>query len=387
MRRLILISFLLISSLFFGNVIQAQAQGSISVEQEQPVYDVSSEEVIGHIQAGEVFPIVAEYEQYYVISIETATGYILKNDEVHYYNEVKESIHKKKLGVAITRGETAFYTSPGAHKQLYVAQPNRRFIVTDIHKGYYEVQILGMRAFVKKEDMRLDRGIPVLLYHHLLTDEENKDFQNSVTVSPNTFKQHMTYVAQKGYTSITLPQLEAYINGELNLPANVFALTFDDGLLTTKKYAYPILQELDFTATNFMITARIGKKAPAFDAKKLQFLGWDDMKEVEDVFSFEGHTHNLHWLNNQNCGALVCEPADIVAADLAKSMAVLPQSYFAYPFGQYNEQTIQQLKNAGIRMGFTTKKGFVQVGDDAYRLNRIDVKRNMKFEEFKSLFY
>lgn len=107
---------------------------------------------------------------------------------------------------------------------------------------------------------------------------------------------------------------------------------------------------------------------------------------MRDVFSFEGHTHNMHYFMTDSCGALVCSTAEAVSADIATSLAVMPHNYFAYPFGQHKEETTRLLKRANISMAFTTRKDYVHVGEDLYRVPRIDVQRSMTFPQFKALF-
>lgn len=51
---------------------------------------------------------------------------------------------------------------------------------------------------------------------------------------------------QTGYDTISFYQLEGYLNNKINLPAKVVVLTFDDGLKSVQRYAYPILKENGF---------------------------------------------------------------------------------------------------------------------------------------------
>ena len=52
-------------------------------------------------------------------------------------------------------------------------------------------------------------------------------------------------------------QLEGYVRNKLNLPAKSVVITFDDGLKSVSRYAYPILKEYGFNATAFIISSAL----------------------------------------------------------------------------------------------------------------------------------
>lgn len=56
--------------------------------------------------------------------------------------------------------------------------------------------------------------------------------------------------------------------------------------------------------------------------------------------------------------------------------------YLAYPFGQYNETSIQAILDAGIELAFTTEPGYVQIGDDPYMLKRQGVAPHHSLDDF-----
>lgn len=362
----------------------AAAEGIVTTE-ERVIYDATTNEQIGRIMPNVYYETLYDTSKQFYVQVETATGYVLK-DETVQPADLQVPTPKNTMVTIATNGETVFYKGKDLREPMYVAAPDRRFYVTNETEQYYEVLLFEQAAYVKKSDVREDRGIPVLLYHHLLSDRENENYRNNSTVDPLTFIIQMEYLKDAGYETITLDDLYAYINGEKNISAKSFALTFDDGLSTTQRYAYELLKAFNFKATNFIITSRIPPVERLFDPSTLQFLSLKNMNSMRDVFSFEGHTHNMHYFMTDSCGALVCSTAEAVSADIATSLAVMPHNYFAYPFGQHKEETTRLLKRANISMAFTTRKDYVHVGEDLYRVPRIDVQRSMTFPQFKALF-
>lgn len=257
----------------------------------------------------------------------------------------------------------------------------REQAITLIYKVAMEKNIIhhqGPVAFAEK--------IPVLTYHHLLHDGENKNFRsNSSVLSVHAFEEQMQALYESGYQTITLAQLEKFVKGELRLPQNSVVITFDDGYLSNYRYAYPILKKYNFTASIFMITEMIPTMPQSFHPDQLNYLSWEEMDKIGDCFEFGGHTHNLHRLNEKNISYLVAQPKEFITRDLQVNRELLNTTYFAYPYGQYNKNTIQILKELGYTMAFTTKKGYVKPGDSMYELKRYSISPTTSMDEFKKI--
>ena len=100
----------------------------------------------------------------------------------------------------------------------------------------------------------MDVGLPVLVYHHILPRESMKTMDS--TISLEVFEQQMRYLADHHFETLTAHQLYDYLEGRLVVPSKAVLITFDDGLLSTKEYAYPLLKQYGFTAIQHIISAR-----------------------------------------------------------------------------------------------------------------------------------
>ncbi|AOT69051.1 polysaccharide deacetylase family protein [Geosporobacter ferrireducens] len=236
------------------------------------------------------------------------------------------------------------------------------------------------------EGMEYAQKVPVLVYHHLLKNEENKQFlNNSAVLSVERFEEQMKMLYDNGYKTITLGQLESFVKGHIRLPKKSVVITFDDGYLSNYLYAYPILKQYGYTAAIFMITEVIPSSPQHFNPDKLNYMSWIEMEKSEDCFEFPAHTHGLHHLNNKNISFLVSQPKEIIEKDLALNRQLLNTTYFAYPYGQYNRTTIGILKQLGYSMAFNTKPGYVKSGDAPYELKRFSISPAVTMEEFKKI--
>ena len=136
----------------------------------------------------------------------------------------------------------------------------------------------------------------MLTYHHILRDEENTRFRHTLdhhlAFAPSA--NQMTWLRDQGYTTLTLYQLEGYVRNKINLPARAVAITFDDGLKSVNRYAYPVLKQYGFHATAFIISSRIKRHPQKWDPKSLQFMSVSELRQIQDVFDIQSHTHFLH---------------------------------------------------------------------------------------------
>jgi len=227
--------------------------------------------------------------------------------------------------------------------------------------------------------------VPVLVYHHILHDEENHFGENSFIVSVENFKQQMKFLKDNNYITITLNQLENYIKGNTELPGKCVLITFDDGYKSNYVYAYPIMKEYSQHGVIFIVSGWIKNQPHTFNSEALQILEQSEIDSSRDIFEYASHTHNLHYLNEKNESALLASSYEIISVDLLKSKDLLKTTSIAYPYGKYSDKTIQIVKELGFSMGFTVNDGDVKPDDDIYQLKRHVIYRNTTLEQFKKI--
>lgn len=93
------------------------------------------------------------------------------------------------------------------------------------------------------------QGIPILTYHRVLREDD----PNNVT--RNSFREHMRALKEAGWETVTLTEFENYIDGTIELPKKSFLLTFDDGAKDSFYPVDPVLRELGYEASIFIIVA------------------------------------------------------------------------------------------------------------------------------------
>lgn len=233
--------------------------------------------------------------------------------------------------------------------------------------------------------------MPVLTYHHILRDEENTRFRHtSTTTSVRAFSNQMTWLRDRGYATLTMAQLEGYVRNQLNLPAKAVAITFDDGLKSVSRYAYPVLKQYGMKATAFIITSRIKGRPQKWDPRSLQFMSVSELKGIQDVFDLQSHTHFLHRVDGDRHPILLSRSEHNILFDFKRSRRVLSRFnsqalFLSYPFGGYNSKAVEAAKDAGFHLAVTTVKGKVKPGDNPFLLKRLYILRTDSLEMMSRL--
>jgi len=156
-------------------------------------------------------------------------------------------------------------------------------------------------------------SIPVLCYHRI-----GGPLELGVTrVGRSVFARQMTALARGGWRTLSLRD---FADGQTPHAARrTFLLTFDDGYASLAEHAYPVLADLGFTATTFLITDYVGR-TNTWDVRytwsRLAHLSWAEVEHWQArgfEFASHGATHRrLTWLDDA-----------AVAAELQGSRGVL----------------------------------------------------------------
>lgn len=367
----------------------------MEVQRNSEVYSLIGEHVIpvGEVKKGQLLQMFPADAEYYELKFGHGIGFIDKDDvrAISKTRKVKDDLGDLNKPLTnqnlITQRAINVYTAADNKSEIFgVLEENLRYPIIGklkdrLNNTWYEVNIGDRLGFVSDLDCEIDNGIPVLTYHHLLKNEENKRFRNtSTTTSDVAFSNQMTYLKQTGYDTISMYQLEAYLNNQINLPGKVVLLTFDDGLKSVYRYAYPVLKDYGFRATAFIISSRIKRHPQKWNPDSLQFMSISELKEIQDVFDVQSHTHFLHRTDGNRQPILLSRSLHNIEFDFEHSRRALEQFnphvlYLSYPFGGYNQKAIQAAKDAGLHMAVTTVQGKVKPGDNPYTLKRLYILR------------
>lgn len=224
--------------------------------------------------------------------------------------------------------------------------------------------------FIDTELTSKNIGVPVLYYHSV-----NENAENEVTISPEMLEKQLDYINDNEYITITINELYDHLINNQPIPEKSIVITFDDGYMNNYTEAFPLLKERNMKATIFCV-------GNSLDGS--YYLSKDSIKEMSDYgIDIESHTVNHMHLDTLNYDEQLSEMKN--SKDILENITGKNVTAIAYPFGDFNDDSIKAAKEAGYKLAFTTHLGLSDRNDDIYALDRIYISSNYDMNTFKEL--
>lgn len=208
---------------------------------------------------------------------------------------------------------------------------------------------------------------PILLYHHVIP-VNGSGSQYAVTV--DQFTAQMKWMKENGYQTIQVQDMVDAIHAGKILPNKSFIITFDDGNVDIYNHAYPILRDLGFTATMYLIEDSIGDNGN-FSVEIIQELvaaGWE--------FGSHSKTHaNMDTTSDRT---------DEICGSRERIMKLLqiPITSFAYPYGIENKKAMEKAFCCGYTSGAGIGSFTIQTQERLFFFSRREIKSYFDMQRF-----
>lgn len=229
------------------------------------------------------------------------------------------------------------------------------------------------------DGVQRELSVPILMYHYTSQPPAGADvYRRDLSVTPQQFAEHMRYLRDAGYVTITLDDLLYALTRGDPLPPKPIILTFDDGYVDNYESAFPILRENGFVGTFFIMTDLVTDEAAGY-------MTWPQIEEMSAAGQrFAPHGRQDHRsLAGRSIDYLVWSALGSKEA-IEEHLGYHPR-WIAYPSGQYDAQTIAVFKSAGYWGGLTIKQGTIHALDDIFELRRIRVRGSHTAEDLANL--
>ena len=331
----------------------------VKTNKESVLYDENYNEV-GKIGADEVLSLAEQkidYETKYFKISSFENPYYIKYEDVKPTKEELTIDERYKNYIPfnesiITTDSANFYDSKD--KLVYNIKKSQTLpIYIKYNSELYGIVYNNRLLKVKKEDIKEiknntnssktpTKSIAVLNYHFFYDASDWKEVQNcnqEICTSTALLKTHLDYIKDNSIFTPTMEEYEMFLDKKINLPKSVL-ITIDDGW--RMDMGIDMMEEYKINATVFLITS--------YYKDKIKFL------HNYDYIEFHSHGDDLH--SQGKCpggqgGAIKCLDKEVLIADLKLSSKKLEGStVFCYPFYEYNNYSIEVLKEAGYTMAF-----------------------------------
>ena len=208
--------------------------------------------------------------------------------------------------------------------------------------------------------------VPILCYHDIRPIKPNASADAKVyTVSPEAFADQMKTLADSGYQTILPDDLYNYLAFGKSLPAKPIMLTFDDTDLDQFEIGAAEMRKYNFKGVYFIMTISIGRN---------KYMSREQIKQLSDEgHAIQGHTwdhHRVTKYTTQDWDKQVTGAHETIENITGKKV-----EYFAYPFGLWNKEAFEPLKERNIKMAFqlSTKRDSTE---PLYTVRRMIVSGN-----------
>lgn len=214
----------------------------------------------------------------------------------------------------------------------------------------------------EKVDGPHDTPVPILMYHVTKAASAGTPYPE-LWVSPADFKGQMQWLADNGYTGITMAQLFKYWDEGFKLPDKPVVISFDDGYPSHEKVARPVLASHHWPGVLFLELSNVDNPDSGLTTamvKKLIAAGWE----------LGSHTITHPDLTTLGPAALEEEVAGSKKQIAAKFG--VPIDFFCYPAGKFDDGVVAAVKDAGYKGAVTVEEGVATPGAP-FELKRVRI--------------
>jgi peptidoglycan/xylan/chitin deacetylase (PgdA/CDA1 family) len=223
----------------------------------------------------------------------------------------------------------------------------------------------------------------ILMYH--IVAEPLSAQEGRYCCPPKRFEAQMRHLRESGVSLTTLDALVEALDGAREWPQFAVAVTFDDGFADTLANALPVLVRHGIPATMFAVADRLGgvndwMSRRGFPERRL--VSAAELRELSAAgVGIGSHTRTHPRLPEVDASA----KREEIGGSKRRLEDVLGSSVssFAYPYGQYDEDSLRAVQEAGYRIGCSTRSGFNGPDIDRYSMRRVEIYGDDNLWQFR----
>jgi peptidoglycan/xylan/chitin deacetylase (PgdA/CDA1 family) len=208
-------------------------------------------------------------------------------------------------------------------------------------------------------------SLPILMHHK----------------TPNDFENQLQVLRAKGYQAITMRMASKILRGIEPSPTKPVVITFDDGF-SDQLTAYEILKRYAMPATFYIMPGgELSQWCIGADRKNLacgdSYLNWNEiiMLSNSGLIEISSHTIDhtqLDTLSSDSKRDQILKAKQIIEQKINKEVVS-----FAYPYGVFDAESIQLVREAGYTSAVSTIGGIDQSTDILFELRRVRSAYNL----------
>jgi len=213
--------------------------------------------------------------------------------------------------------------------------------------------------------------VTVLIYHRF-----GEGRYPTTNVGTERFREQMAYLLANNYRVISLADLVNALASKKPLPDKAVVITIDDAYKSVYRNGWPILKSFGFPFTVFVYVK--GVEDGFYD-----YMTWNQIRELQaQGVDFQDHGYSHQRMADVPEGMAEESYRSWLSADMIKSSRIMMEKlgsrprFFAVPYGEYNQQIIDEARLAGYDAVLTQDPGSVSRYSDPFLIPREPILGN-----------
>jgi peptidoglycan/xylan/chitin deacetylase (PgdA/CDA1 family) len=191
--------------------------------------------------------------------------------------------------------------------------------------------------------------IPVLMYHYIEYVQDKGDkLRQSLDVNPDIFNKQLETLQDAGYTFLFMSDVADIMDGKAPMPEKPIVLTFDDGYRDFYTGALPIIKKHNVKTTAYIVPGFINGTNSMFNYQVIEAT-------QSGLVEIGAHTVHHLYLKGQPLKNATKEIQN--SKTMLENMYHVPVTTFAYPYGAFDQQAVDIVKQTGFRTAVSTIPG------------------------------
>lgn len=229
-----------------------------------------------------------------------------------------------------------------------------------------------------------EQKIAVLGYHSFVKSNDKSNYNDPMIMDIDKFEQQLKFLKYNNYKTLTLDEFYCWKQKKCKIPRKSVLISMDDGYASNYYLAFPLLKKYNMNAVVFYVGNNILNTNESIVDNPSSYMSLKDIEKSKKEYpniEFASHSFNLHYE-----GAVEKLNYEELNLDIKKYKEINNSSYFAYPYGHYNDNIINVLKNNNYKMAFTfgPDKNHRKAthNDNNYKIPRLNISDDMSIIKF-----
>jgi peptidoglycan/xylan/chitin deacetylase (PgdA/CDA1 family) len=213
-------------------------------------------------------------------------------------------------------------------------------------------------------------SMSILMYHQI-GQYPRPHAHRALFCHIDRFRAQLRYLNLMGFEVLSLAQAHACLLGGRPLAKRSVVITVDDGYDDFREHAWPALKEHGCSATVYLVSDLVGKRAN-------WLTDWPQQPRLMDAAAVrqlrsEGCDFGSHAMTHPRLSTLSAADQRREIFDSKKALEdVLGEAvpHFCYPYGDYSLRARDLVEAAGYQTATTCIRGAANLSDNAFELTR-----------------